>query len=74
MYSLYAHVPEFLLLYQNLEYYTQQGMEKYNNTVSKDYLRSSDHRGVSALIICYACGICFLYTVFKESFSKILLQ
>lgn len=49
MHSLYAHVPEFLKLYQNLAYYTQQGMEKYNDTVSKDYFRSSNHRGVSAL-------------------------
>ena len=49
MHALYAHVPEFLKLYQNLEYYTQQGMEKYNDTVSKDYFRSSNHRGVSAL-------------------------
>ena len=24
-------------------------MEKYNNTVSKDYFRSSNHRGVSTL-------------------------
>ncbi|CAH3150161.1 unnamed protein product, partial [Pocillopora meandrina] len=49
MHSLYAHVPEFLKLYQNLAYYTQQGMEKYNDTASKDYFRSSNHRGVSAL-------------------------
>ena len=41
MHSLYAHVPEFLKLYQNLAYYTQQGMEKYHGTVSKDYFRSS---------------------------------
>ena len=46
---MYAHVPEFLKLYQNLVYYTQQGMEKYNNTVSKDFSRSSNHREVSAL-------------------------
>ena len=49
MHSLYAHVPEFLKLYQNLAYYTQQGMEKYNNTVSKDFSRSSNDREVSAL-------------------------
>ena len=49
MHSLYAHVPEFLKLYQNLAYYKQKGMEKYYDTVSKDYFRSSNHRGVSAL-------------------------
>ena len=36
MHALYVHVPEFLKLYQNLTYYTQQGMEKYNDTASKD--------------------------------------
>lgn len=49
MHASYAHVPEFLKLYQNLAYYTQQGMEKYNGTVWKDYFRSSNHSGVSAL-------------------------
>ena len=49
MHSLYAHVPEFLKLYQNLAYYTQQGMEKYNNSASKDFSRSSNDREVSAL-------------------------
>ena len=49
MHALYAHVPEFLKLYQNLACYTQQGMEKYNDTISKDYFRSSNHRGVSAI-------------------------
>ena len=28
MHALYAHVPELVKLYQNLAYYTQQGMEK----------------------------------------------
>ena len=40
MHALYAHVPQFLTLYKNLAYFTQQGMEKYNDTVSKDYFRS----------------------------------
>lgn len=49
MHALYAHVPEFLSLYNNLEYFTQQGMEKYNDITSKNFFRSSNHRGVSAL-------------------------
>ena len=49
MHALHAHMPESLKLYQNLAYYTQQGMENYNDTVSKDYFRSSNHTGVSAL-------------------------
>ena len=44
MHALYARVPQFLTLYKNLAYSTQQGMEKYNDTVSKDYFRSSNHR------------------------------
>ena len=49
IHALYAHVPEFLSLYTNLEYFTQQGMEKYNDITSKNFFRSSNHRGVSAL-------------------------
>lgn len=49
MHALYAHVPEFLSLYTNIEYFTQQGMEKYNDITSKNFFRSSNHRGVSAL-------------------------
>ena len=49
MHALHAHVPEFLKLYKNIAYYTQQGMEKYNDRASKDYFRSTNHRGVAAL-------------------------
>lgn len=49
VHALYAHVPEFLSLYTNLEYFTQQGMEKYNDITSKNFFRLSKHRGVSAL-------------------------
>lgn len=49
MHALYAHVPEFLRLYENISYFTQQGMEKYNDISSKHYFRSSNHRGISAL-------------------------
>ena len=49
MHALYAHVPEFLTLHKNLEYFTQQGIEKYNDITSKNFFRSSNHRGVSAL-------------------------
>jgi len=45
IHALHAHVPEFLKLYQNLACYTQQGMEKYNDTVSKYYFRSSNIEG-----------------------------
>lgn len=37
------HVPEFLKKYSNIECFTQQGLEKYNDRTSKDYLRSTNH-------------------------------
>ncbi|XP_028513133.1 uncharacterized protein LOC114574525 [Exaiptasia diaphana] len=46
MHALYAHVPQFLSLYNNLAYFTQQGMEKFNDTASKDYFRSTNHRAI----------------------------
>ena len=49
MHALYAHVPQFLQLYSNIAHYTQQGMEKYNDRASKDYFRSTNHRGIDAL-------------------------
>ena len=49
IHALNAHVPEFLKLYKNIAYYTQQGMAKYNTRASKDYFCSTNHRGVSAL-------------------------
>ena len=49
MHALHCHVPEFLSLYQNIAYYTQQGLEKYNDRASKDFFRSTNHKGVDAL-------------------------
>ena len=49
MHALLCHVPEFLKLYQNIAYYTQQGLEKYNDRASKDFFRSTNHKGVDAL-------------------------
>ena len=49
MYALYHHNPEFLKLYINVAHFNQQGMEKYNDITSKDYFRSSNHRGIAAL-------------------------
>ena len=49
IHALCAHVPEFLKLYESISYFTQQGMEKYNDTASKHHFRSSNHRGISAL-------------------------
>ena len=47
--ALHCHVPEFLSLNQNIAYYTQQGLEKYNDRASKDFVRSTNHEGIHAL-------------------------
>ena len=49
MHAFRCHVPDFLKLYGNIGNFNQQGLEKYNDIVSKDYFRSSNHRGVEAL-------------------------
>ena len=49
MHALYQHIPEVLKLYKNVAYFNQQGMKKYNDIASKDYFRSSNHRGIAAL-------------------------
>ena len=49
MHALYSHVPEFLKLYKNVAFFSQQGIEKYNDVASKNYFRSSNHREISAL-------------------------
>lgn len=50
MHALCSHVPEFLSLYGNIGCFTtQQGLEKYNDITSKNYFRSTNHRGVSAI-------------------------
>lgn len=49
MHALYSRVPEFLKLYKNVAFFNQQGMEKYNDVASKNYFRSSNHKGISAL-------------------------
>ncbi len=45
MHALRCHVPSFLKLYGNLSHFNQQGREKYNDQASKDFFRSTNHRG-----------------------------
>ena len=40
---LSMHVPEFLLKYKNLVYFTQQGMEKLNDETTIDFTKSTNH-------------------------------
>ena len=43
MHTLIFHIPEFLNLYGSLVQFSQQGLEKLNDTLTKDYFRSSNH-------------------------------
>ena len=44
-----CHVGEFMRIHGCLISFTQQGLEKYNDTMTKDYFRSSSHKGEQAL-------------------------
>eukprot|EP00112_Aurelia_sp_Birch-Aquarium-sp1_P026799 Seg9737.2 transcript_id=Seg9737.2/GoldUCD/mRNA.D3Y31 product="hypothetical protein" protein_id=Seg9737.2/GoldUCD/D3Y31 len=49
MHAFRCHVPQLLNMYGNIAFFNQQGLEKYNHTASKDYFRSTNHRGIEAL-------------------------
>ena len=44
-----CHVGEFMRIHGCLISFTQQRLEKYNDTMTKDYFRSSSHKGEQAL-------------------------
>ena len=49
MHVLVAHIPEFLKDIESLAPYSQQGLEKLNDDITKDYFKSTDHRNKGAL-------------------------
>ena len=49
MYCMAQHVAEFFNIHGAILPFTQQGLEKFNDTMTKDYFRSSSHRGVECL-------------------------
>ena len=49
MHVLVAHIPEFLKDIGSLAPYSQQGLEKLNDDITKDYFKSTDHRNKGAL-------------------------
>ena len=49
IHALVCHVPEFLTLYGNLTQFTQQGMEKLNDTSTKYYFRATNHHKQDSL-------------------------
>ena len=49
MHCMMQHVGQFMTLSGAILPFTQQGLEKYNDLVTKDYFRSSSHRGQECL-------------------------
>lgn len=43
------HVGEFMKLHGSLLPFTQQGLEKYNDIMTKQYFRCTSHKGIQAL-------------------------
>ena len=50
MHCMMQHVGEFMCTSGALLSFTQHGLEKYNDTMTKDYFRSSSHKGQECLI------------------------
>ena len=44
------HISEFMSLHGSILSFTQQGMEKYNDVMTKDYFRSTCIRGEECLL------------------------
>lgn len=49
MHLLVSHIPEFLEKYGTISQFSQQGLEKLNDDITKDYFRSTNHRDPDAL-------------------------
>ena len=49
MHCFAMHTCEFVRLYGNIVTFTQQGLEKLNDLTTKQFQRSTNHRGTSAL-------------------------
>lgn len=50
MHCMMNHVAEFMVLHGSILPFTQQGLEKYNDIITKDYFRSSSHRNEECLV------------------------
>ena len=49
IHTLVFHIPEFLDLYGSLAPFSQQGLEKLNDNLTKDYFRSTNHKDCDVL-------------------------
>ena len=43
---LTSHIPEMLELHGSLAAFTQQGVEKLNDIITQDYIKSTNHRDI----------------------------
>jgi len=50
MHCMMYHVSKFMLLHGSTLVFTQQGLEKYNDIMTKDYFRSANHQNEQCLI------------------------
>ena len=50
IHAMSQHAGEFVRIHGSLLPFTQHGLEKYNDITTKDYFRSTHHRGEQALL------------------------
>ena len=49
MHLLVSHIPQFLKMHGTLAPFSQQGLMKLNDDLTKDYFRSTNHRDSDAV-------------------------
>ena len=49
MHILRSHIPQFIKIYGTLAPFSQQGLEKLNDDITKDYFRSTNHHDTELL-------------------------
>ncbi len=50
MHCMMQHISEFMTAHGSILPFTQQGLEKYNDVMTKDYFRSTSHRTEESLV------------------------
>ena len=49
IHALVNHIPEFIKLHGNVNFFNQQGLEKFNYVCTKIFFRGKNMRGIEAL-------------------------
>ena len=57
IHAMANHTGEFMTVHGSILPFTQQGLEKFNNTMTKDYFRATCHRNEQALVFCSPCEV-----------------